>query len=66
MRERPRDDRSRRLPQPIIIPEVMALRTLADVQALMRHLPDERPGVTLPRCSKRLPSKATQRTSQSR
>jgi len=41
MRERLRDDWSRPLPQPIIIPEVMALRTLADVQALMRHLPED-------------------------
>src|SRR5258708_37980572 len=34
---------SRRLPQPIIIPDLKAtLRTLADVQALIAHVPKER------------------------
>jgi hypothetical protein len=37
-----RTDWSRPLPQPIVIPEVMALQTLADVQKLLRHLPDDR------------------------
>jgi len=41
MPKRPRYDWSRPLPQPIVIPEVMALRTLADVQALMGHLPED-------------------------
>jgi hypothetical protein len=27
---------------PVVIPEVMALQTLADVQPLMRHLPEDR------------------------
>ena len=30
-----------RLPQPLVIPSVMTLRTLADVRELMRHLPPE-------------------------
>jgi hypothetical protein len=30
------------LPLPLVIPEVMALQTLADVQTLMRHLPEDR------------------------
>ncbi len=37
---------SRPLPRPLVIPDVMTLATLADVQALMRPLPDahrERP-----------------------
>jgi hypothetical protein len=34
---------SRRLPQPIIIPDLkITLRTLADVQALIAHVPKER------------------------
>jgi hypothetical protein len=33
-------DWSRRLPRQIIIPQVMKLATLADVRALMQHLPD--------------------------
>lgn len=33
-------DWSRRLPRPLLIPTVMTLKTLADVRALMRHLPD--------------------------
>jgi len=42
MLKRPRYDWSRPLPRPIVIPEMMALQTLADVQALMRHLPEDR------------------------
>jgi len=30
-----------RLPQPLVIPSVMTLRTLADLRELMRHLPVE-------------------------
>jgi hypothetical protein len=30
---------SRPLPRPLVIPGVMTLKTLADVRALMRHLP---------------------------
>jgi len=33
-------DWARRLPRQIIIPQVMKLATLADVRALMQHLPD--------------------------
>ena len=33
---------SRPLPVPLVIPEVMTLRTLADVRTLMRHLPADR------------------------
>jgi hypothetical protein len=33
---------SRALPQPLVIPEVMMLKTLADVRELMRHLPADR------------------------
>jgi hypothetical protein len=29
------------LPQPLVLPEVMTLKTLADVCALMRHLPED-------------------------
>ena len=29
------------MPQPIIIPDLMTLRTLADVRALLGHLPKE-------------------------
>ena len=37
---RKRADWSRRLPRPIVIPNVMTLKTLADVRALIeRHLP---------------------------
>ncbi len=32
---------SRALPRPLVIPTVMTLKTLADVRALMRHLPVE-------------------------
>jgi hypothetical protein len=38
----PRPNWSRPLPRPLIIPTVMTLRTLADVRALMRHLPEDR------------------------
>lgn len=37
-----RADWSRPLPQPLVIPTVMTLKTLADVRALMRHLPKDR------------------------
>jgi len=33
---------SRPLPEPLVIPKVMTLRTLADVRELMRHLPEDR------------------------
>ena len=40
---RKRADWSRRLPRPIVIPNVMTLKTLADVRALIeRHPPAER------------------------
>ena len=35
----PRPNWSRPLPRPLVIPGVMKLSTLADVRALMRHLP---------------------------
>lgn len=38
----PRRDWSRPLPQPLIIPRLMTLRTLADVRTLIAHLPKER------------------------
>jgi hypothetical protein len=38
----PRPDWSRALPRPLVIPEVMTLKTLADVRELMRHLPEDR------------------------
>jgi hypothetical protein len=38
----PRHDWSKPLPLPLVIPEVMALQTLADVQTLLRHLPEDR------------------------
>ena len=41
MRSSTRPDRSRPLPQPMIIPDLMTLRTLADVRALLSHLPKE-------------------------
>ena len=37
---RKRPDWSKRLPQTITIPEVMTLRTIADVRELLGHLPD--------------------------
>lgn len=33
------------LPRPITIPKVMTLKTLADVRALLRHIPKERRGL---------------------
>jgi len=30
------------LPQPLVIPKVMTVRTLANVRELMRHLPEDR------------------------
>jgi len=41
---RKRSDWSRPLPRPLVIPKVMTLKTLADVRALMRHLPEDRHG----------------------
>jgi hypothetical protein len=38
----PRPNWSRALPQPLLIPDVMILATLADVRELMRHLPADR------------------------
>ena len=37
-----RPDWSRRLPQTLVIPRVMTLRTLDDVRKLMSHLPEDR------------------------
>jgi hypothetical protein len=37
--KRARPDYSRPLPRPLAIPGVMKIKTLADVRALMRHLP---------------------------
>ncbi len=37
-----RPDWSRRLPQTLVIPKVMTLKTLADVREVMRHLPEDR------------------------
>jgi hypothetical protein len=31
------------LPRPIVIPQVMTLKTLADVRKLLGHIPKERP-----------------------
>jgi hypothetical protein len=42
MPKRRRHDWSKPLPLPLVIPELMALQTLADVQTLMRHLPEDR------------------------
>ena len=39
---RKRADWSRRLPQALVIPTVMTLKTLADVRELLRHLPEDR------------------------
>ena len=36
-----RPDWSRPLPQPIVIPDLMTLRTLADVRVLLSHLPKD-------------------------
>ena len=38
----PRPNWSRPLPQPLVIPDVMTLTTLADVRELLRHVPKER------------------------
>ena len=56
-----RADWSRPLPQALVIPTVMTLKTLADVRELLRHLPEDRragrPGVTSPRSLiRRLPA----------
>jgi hypothetical protein len=37
----PRPNWSRPLPRPLVIPKVMTLVTLADVRALMGHLPED-------------------------
>ena len=37
-----RADRSRALPQALVIPTVTTLKTLADVCELLRHLPEDR------------------------
>ena len=37
-----RPDWSRRLSEPLVIPKVMTLTTLADVRTLIRHLPADR------------------------
>ena len=39
---RKRPDWSRPLPQPLSIPTIMTLRTLADVRELLRHVPLEK------------------------
>lgn len=41
MAARRRSNWSRSLPQPLVIPGVMTIATLADVRTLMRHLPSE-------------------------
>ena len=41
MPSRKRPDWSRPLPQQIVIPDLMTLRTLADVRVLLSHLPKE-------------------------
>jgi len=41
---RKRADWSRPLPRPLNIPGVMTLKMLADVRALLRHLPEDRRG----------------------
>jgi hypothetical protein len=40
-KSRKRPDWSRPLPQPIVIPDLMTLRTLADVRTLLSYLPKE-------------------------
>jgi hypothetical protein len=42
MRRLIRPNWSRALPQQLVIPSVMTLRTLADVRRLMRYLPEDR------------------------
>jgi hypothetical protein len=39
---RKRADWSRALPRPLVIPEVITLKALADVRTLMNHLPEDR------------------------
>jgi hypothetical protein len=41
MRSSTRPDWTRPLPQPIVIPDLITLRTLADVRTLLGHLPKE-------------------------
>jgi hypothetical protein len=38
---RKRSDWSRPLPRPLVIPELMTLKTLADVRTLLGHLPKD-------------------------
>ena len=38
----PRSNWSRALPRPLVIPDVMTLKTLDDVRTLMSHLPEDR------------------------
>jgi len=38
---RKRPDWSRPLPRPIVIPEIMTIKTLADVRKLLGHIPKE-------------------------
>jgi hypothetical protein len=38
---RKRPDWSQRLPRPLLIPDIVTLKTLADVRALLEHVPKE-------------------------